>query len=58
MNSDAALTDPGSIRAYLTAVGNVTLDENYLNALNDGTELLLTGRLDPPGGLDNDLLAQ
>ena len=52
----------GQMQAYgryaKLAIGKLTLDEHYLRALEDETDLLVLGKLSMPQVLDNGLLAQ
>ena len=50
----------GQLRTYGEStkfvLGKLTLDENYLNSLDDNAELLVLGKVDAPDILDDDLL--
>jgi hypothetical protein len=50
---------PFQIYHYQTLInGNLTLDENYLQTMADNSELSVTGKLQMPQVVPNDLLAQ
>ncbi len=43
-------------RGFKPVVGSLTLDERYLSGLDDGTELMVTGKLNAKDVLPNDLI--